>query len=775
MDKQYKIIVNNGKTAAQEIDVRVGQGQQPVRMVAKAGDRYLLQDPSKKPVAAPETVRASRKGKNLHLSLDGSELDDIVIENYYDTFAPDYNAVTGLGEDGQVYEYIPQDPAPQSLLPQLADGAAAVDMVLGGEGFQAAGAAVAAVAPLVGPGTLAAGAGAAAAAAGGGGGGGAATDAAATARADIQKFAQDNSTGLVNAKGTAPTATTYSTAGVTGVSDANLAAINDALASAYVDGARADTPAEIQTIVNAYQKILAEADGNATDNSTGAAVASAADYTAVGVTGVTADSSKLLSDVVDNLNTGAVDTIAELQALADSAKAAVGYTGGNSAPTASQLNALIGSNAVNADNLAAVRAAVVAANSDGTPVTQAELQAIASNVNAAVSSLGAFAQANASGLANATGTVPTTATYSTAGVTGVSDSNLAAINDALASAYVDGGKADTAAKVQTVVDAYQRIIAAADGTDANTSAANSPTVADYTAIGVTGVTAAVATLLSDVADSKVLADIDTVAEVQALADAAQAAIAYTGTGTGPTAAQINALVGLGGNVSDAILPLVLQAVAAANTNTTGDGANAPITQAELQAIVDRISGALAKIQAYANDAINPVPDAADYAAIGVNGQLAVASINSALADADITAASVPTPASVQAIVNAYTTILAEANGSAADATPGQSPDAATYSALGINGVTPNSALLLGEVIGDKTGADVDTVAKIQALADVANRIVNSTTAGVQPTATLADLQALGVTGVNAGNLDRVLVALAGTTDGGAEVNTLAKL
>ena len=85
MDKQYKIIVNNGKTAAQEIDIRTGQGQQPVRIAAKSGDRYVLQDPAKQPVTAPDTVRASRKGKNLHLSLDGSELDDIVIENYYDT------------------------------------------------------------------------------------------------------------------------------------------------------------------------------------------------------------------------------------------------------------------------------------------------------------------------------------------------------------------------------------------------------------------------------------------------------------------------------------------------------------------------------------------------------------------------------------------------------------------------------------------------------------------------------------------------------------------
>lgn len=171
MSQKYKILVKSAeKSAAQEIDVISGQAQ-PVRIQAKEGVRYVLQDTAKQPVAAPDVVHASRKGNNLHLSFEGSAGSDVIIEDYYSTFPSDYNAVTGLAEDGQVYEYVPQDPTQQGLLAELTEGSESVELVLSAEGVQT-GAALAAVAPLIGPGTLAAGAGAGAAVAAGGGGGG---------------------------------------------------------------------------------------------------------------------------------------------------------------------------------------------------------------------------------------------------------------------------------------------------------------------------------------------------------------------------------------------------------------------------------------------------------------------------------------------------------------------------------------------------------------------------------------------------------------------------
>jgi hypothetical protein len=55
----------------------------------------------------------------------------------------------------------------------------------------------------------------------------------------------------------------FATAGVTGVDSTNVAAIQSALNSAAVVGTSADTVGEVQTIVDAYKAILAEANDTA--------------------------------------------------------------------------------------------------------------------------------------------------------------------------------------------------------------------------------------------------------------------------------------------------------------------------------------------------------------------------------------------------------------------------------------------------------------------------------------------------------------------------------
>ena len=116
----------------------------------------------------------------------------------------------------------------------------------------------------------------------------------------IDKIADYAETGAV-----APATTDYAAAGVTGVSSANLAAINDAINSqngadntlgTVDDRGDADSAAEVQAIVNAYNKIITAADGNDSNVPT---QPTAADYAAIGVTGVTEASAALLSDVVN--------------------------------------------------------------------------------------------------------------------------------------------------------------------------------------------------------------------------------------------------------------------------------------------------------------------------------------------------------------------------------------------------------------------------------------------------------------------------------------------
>jgi hypothetical protein len=247
----------------------------------------------------------------------------------------------------------------------------------------------------------------------------------------------------------------YAKAGITGVDANNLDEINSVLNSAAVDSTATNSVAKVQAIVDAYNKVLASANG--TDGDATNAV-SASEFTVLGVTGVDSATAALLSDVVDSKNSGDVDTVAELQALADAAKAAITYTAAHSqtAPTLAQINALVAGQtpggsavpAVTGDNAAAVQAAIAAANADGTAVTtQAELANI---VKAAVSAY-ETAIAKIAAYAAAATDVPAAADYAAAGITGVTGAvgnpasgNVDAINSAIkAQAGVDATDGNT--------------------------------------------------------------------------------------------------------------------------------------------------------------------------------------------------------------------------------------------------------------------------------------------------------------------------------------------
>ena len=177
------------------------------------------------------------------------------------------------------------------------------------------------------------------------------------------------------ATSTSPDALTYITAGVTGVNSNNLAAINDALNHTTVK-----TTGEIQALVQSYSTILSAADGVVGNTVTSP---TASDYAAIGVSGVTsASQAALLNSVVDGLADTAVDSIIELQTLADAAgnvlAAAISADGGS--VSAADLTAL-GISGVTIDNVAMVQVAIAASATDGSEVdTQAELQILVSDV-----------------------------------------------------------------------------------------------------------------------------------------------------------------------------------------------------------------------------------------------------------------------------------------------------------------------------------------------------------------------------------------------------------
>lgn len=184
MAKTYKILVNDGKgTDIKPVSVVQGASAkgEPIRMTAKRGWRFELQDDLKGKNLGPDQVRLKRMGKNLGLMFDGSVNPDVIIEDFYaenedkekDNGSP---MIVGQAEDGGMYEYVPQDPAASSMASQLKDGNTPVIVALGG-GPLAADFALAGL-PLIAAagggigGLLAGGAAVVAAAAAGGGGGG---------------------------------------------------------------------------------------------------------------------------------------------------------------------------------------------------------------------------------------------------------------------------------------------------------------------------------------------------------------------------------------------------------------------------------------------------------------------------------------------------------------------------------------------------------------------------------------------------------------------------
>ncbi|OYU30130.1 MAG: hypothetical protein CFE39_15070, partial [Comamonadaceae bacterium PBBC2] len=172
MAKQYKVLVNTAKAEDNLVlDVPQSKGDKggPLRIKAKAGQKYQLQEitnATDKPVA-PDYVKTRRVGKNLHILFEGDKEASVIIEDYYDVAAEGSNGLIGQAENGSFYEYIPEDPNSDGLVPNLRDGGEAVNVALGGDEVQAAGAAVGLLVfnPLLA--ALGAGAAAAAAAAGG--------------------------------------------------------------------------------------------------------------------------------------------------------------------------------------------------------------------------------------------------------------------------------------------------------------------------------------------------------------------------------------------------------------------------------------------------------------------------------------------------------------------------------------------------------------------------------------------------------------------------------
>ncbi len=579
--------------------------------------------------------------------------------------------------------------------------------------------------------------------------------------ADAKASALAVITGYNGAGSTVPTLADYENAGIIVPAGTDISAINSVIA---VTAASAkDSISEVQLILDTYNTLLAGADGNASDNDV---TLTASQYAILGITTIdSTGKAALLNDIIDGSVSTAVDTQVEIAALASIVARIFDTAAGSSvtpALTAADL-AAIGLTGVTPDNLAAVLAAIAATADNGSGVSSlSALQTIASDAAAAAAAALAIISTY-----DGTNTVPAVSDYTAAGVTGVQAGNLASINSVIAG--LSATATDTAAEVQAVVDAYNAILNAADGT-ANGNA--TLTTAQFQVLGLTVIsTNAESLLMNAIVDSGTSSSVDTLAELQALARIVDAIsqTAAGGTPTPPLTAADLALLGITG-VTDANLASVLAAIAATADDGSGVDTLAKVQSIATAAATQASAAALTVISAYTG--IAPVPTLNDYANAGVTGVDAdnLAIINSAIAP--LAAGVTDSAAEIQNIVDAYAAVLGAADGLA---NGGGTVTQDQFQTLGLAAIDSAAATsLLNSAIDSLPRTAVDTQSELAVLAaTVAGIIATANGEAADPALTPEAMAALGITGVTASNLAYVLEAYAAA--GAAGLTTMTDL
>ena len=581
----------------------------------------------------------------------------------------------------------------------------------------------------------------------------------------------------------------FSAIGMTDLTAGNVSALLSAIAASAVDGSGVSSIAQLKVISTAYQKILAQADGVKLNTTDVSKIATSADYKSIGAAiGKAADSTNaqssaalnLLNDVIDGLTNTAVDTVKKINDLAAIVDKVMTLSTANSTATGtavglklSDLSAL-GVTGVNADNLAQVVEAIrVTQSTNGAAVDSVkEIQAAAD-----LGVIMAYADTTPGAL---THVAPTLTNYLNAGLLSVDSgshkaitaNNLAAINsavEALAGAEVSG-----ASNLQAVVDAYSKLLAAADGIKANTVDASKLSVADLRAIGalsaydstsgaIGGSTTAKALgtgaqqsaalkLFNEVIDGRASVQVDTVAELNQINIVVDKVMDVANGGASALSAADFAMIGVFG-VTSTNLGNVVTNIAAP---LASDGTRAD-TLSELQAFAS-----LAVAQTYSNDPINaPAPTASTYSTdlglVGITNNLnlatAVNSVLSAKRNGSISLSA------VQSIALDFQSILNEATNGVFNSNP--DPTAAQYENVLLNlghvfhggalntttDIRSNALALLNDVVGHKSANSVNTLAQLDSIATVVDHIMKK---AIDPTGTgasnvtFAELSSLGL-------------------------------
>jgi hypothetical protein len=496
--------------------------------------------------------------------------------------------------------------------------------------------------------------------------------------------------------------------------------------------------------------------------------ATASQYGAGGITDIdTAAKASLINDVIDTLASTAVDTQAEIIALAAIVKSIFATAAGESVVPAltPQDLAALGITGVNVDNIAAVIAAIAGTADNGSGVDS--LSELSNVIDAALAASRA-AFTIISGY-DGTNTIPSEAEFSAIAVTGVNSANISSVNSVLA--VLSSSATDSRAEVQSVVDTYTAILNGADGV---ANGGLTLTAAQYQNIGLTEITtSAQANLLSSIIDSSANSGVDTYAELQVLANivARLAAVAAGGSASPALTPAELALIGIDG-VTASNLSAVLIAIAATADNGSGIDSLTKLQSVVATGIANARAASQAVISNY--NGTNTAPTLADFENIGVTGVTPanLSPVNSFIAV--LSAAETDSQSEVQALVDAFAKVSSSANGIADGATP---LSAVEFAALGLSAVDSAGEVgLLNELIDRQASSAVDSYSELAALASRVTRLMGEA-AGVaaSPALTASDLAALGISGVTAENLAEVLAVIRASADDGSAIDTLSEL
>ena len=800
MEEKFIVkVIHTGQTKAVR-PVRSGDGAKGQSLVLSAADGTRYQLMNALTLSSPTKLQMKKAGGDLLIALPegDSDMPDIVIQGYFqatgavlqgvsqagESMAYDTSQFTSTNQSGTRLQagegLVPDKSAVVSLKSPALSYLEHFDSPWGLAG--------------VGAGVLLLGA-----MAGSGGSVAEPTPSAQSAALDLVKnYAKSG--GVAGSNTTPPTKATYVAAGVTlptlgsDVTEANvLDALNRLVSS--LDKSALGTSAEVQKLADnlkkSYAIILAKANGSAAQDGSDPQP-SATDYANVGIT--VASSGKtlaLLNSALEELRVTAVDNVSKLKAMADGAvhlmQLAAGQSGakvsaadlsalglkGSGANGAISSTLVSGINADLANLLSSLGNSANLANGEAVD-TFAEVQAVLS--------LQAMRSYNDDNAATKTQAAPGLSDYSNLGIKAfkknladTSDANRVALDSVSLPSGVTllttlnssldkqaSGSGLTKAAVQSMVDAYYRVLKKAGTTTSHTGDyvpddTNNPKLTDYSSLGITQSNAtdsplsnadsALLDLVNDALGRSAASAVDTATELQALEKAAENLLAL---GKGQTGSDLGyssdsdwvsglALLGLTGVTVNNLAGIQASLDSADKAN---DGSTLDSVQ-KIQAIVSSY-----RINDYAaNDLINSAPTLEDYKAVVLaqGGSLKdpISANGNYLFAYNDAVKSWPTgdqhqslkDAEIKSMVLSYNAILTEADGNKDIDLSSDDPLKVDYVNIGLGNGSPifqstivgmlNSTAyvkLLSDVVGRKSMDQVNTVAELNDLAATVARI-----------------------------------------------------